>query len=186
MATRSHIVVRNPKEEPQKWKYIYHHWDGYPDGVGKELRNQFTGVIPSKGPDEKYTKEKVIDIITDIEDDYRQDSGIHGDEEYVYVFTVEPDKKGVSVDCYSTCPFDFDTNPKDFSEDEGYTIEYHEIYRYDTLDPKTEINTVTDDTGLKNLLPKMTDYELLSLSNEINYELMMRDVKRNGNNKDDE
>ena len=45
MSTRSHIIVKGSKSEPEdQWGYIYHHFDGYPEGVGAELREQFKNV----------------------------------------------------------------------------------------------------------------------------------------------
>ena len=37
MATRSRIAVK----EGKVWKSVYVHWDGYPDGVGKELVDNY-------------------------------------------------------------------------------------------------------------------------------------------------
>lgn len=34
MSTRSIIAIR---ENPSTWKGVYHHWDGYPSGVGETL-----------------------------------------------------------------------------------------------------------------------------------------------------
>ena len=38
MATRSRIAVKQGKV----WKSVYVHWDGYPDGVGQELVENYT------------------------------------------------------------------------------------------------------------------------------------------------
>lgn len=39
MATRSLIGIRNPNGTIT---YVYCHWDGYPDGVGKTLKESYT------------------------------------------------------------------------------------------------------------------------------------------------
>ncbi len=35
MATRAHLII---KDKDGDERFIYHHWDGYPEGVGKEVR----------------------------------------------------------------------------------------------------------------------------------------------------
>lgn len=79
MSTRCHIVVIDNGEEKG---YIYHHCDGYPDGVGEELKE-----ILSKC-NEYNDYETIMEKILDYDDSYEEDTGIHGDEEYIYKIYV--------------------------------------------------------------------------------------------------
>ena len=130
MSTRCHVIVKGSENEPQdQWAYIYHHHDGYPEGVGKDLGKAFEEKIKSNVLGHKYTWENVIEIITNIDDEYEVDNGIHGDEEYLYVVTLERDKEGVCVDCYKILPFSFKRDSDKFTMDEGYEFIYQKVYR---------------------------------------------------------
>jgi hypothetical protein len=130
MSTRSHIIVRESDKSPiSEWSYIYHHCDGYPEGVGSEIGDAFDEKIRSNILGNKYTLDDVHSMITGIDDYYYPDDSIHGDEEYIYVVTLEPDREGVVVDCYSTLPFSFDTHAEKFTMDAGYEFVYEKVYR---------------------------------------------------------
>lgn len=102
MSTRSHIEVRQGKNK----NYVYHHCDGYPSGVGMELKetlekNNFFD------KDKQFSIGETTCIICDIDSQYELDEGFHGDEEYYYV--VDCDKR--TLTCYEI-PWDIE----DFSE----------------------------------------------------------------------
>lgn len=102
MSTRSHIEVC----KGNKKKYIYHHCDGYPSGVGMELKealedNHFFD------KDKQFGIIKTTNMICNIDSQYRVDEGFHGDEEYYYV--VDCDNR--TLTCYEV-PWEMD----DFSE----------------------------------------------------------------------
>ena len=84
MSTRCHIKVIKDNQTC----YVYHHTDGYPEGVGKELRGYLRKWCGSK---EEFTAE---DFCTYLENEdssyYFENIGLHGDEEYLY--TVDFDK----------------------------------------------------------------------------------------------
>ncbi len=74
MSTRCHIVV---VDDDEKRHYIYHHYDGYPWGVGSELK-EILKICPS------YDWETIMEKILEYDDQYEEDTKIHGDEEYIY------------------------------------------------------------------------------------------------------
>lgn len=88
MSTRAHIRIIDGKEQIQ----LYHHFDGYPEGVGADLKeflekkNIWNGEIIAN------------ELIKSKEDDgYEVTTCLHGDEEYIYVI----DCKAKSLKCYS-------------------------------------------------------------------------------------
>ena len=84
MSTRAHVIV---KDESDK-KYLYHHCDGYPDGVGEDLESF---IIDIGGADLK-SAEIFCNMINDWDPAFEIDNGIHGDEEYIYVVDL-PSRK---------------------------------------------------------------------------------------------
>lgn len=102
MSTRAHIEVRQGKKK----NYIYHHCDGYPSGVGMELKDE----LEKKhffDKDKQFGIRKTTNMICNIDSQYRVDSGFHGDEDYYYV--VDCDNR--TLTCYDV-PSDFE----DFGE----------------------------------------------------------------------
>lgn len=108
MSTRSHILI---KENGQEIK-LYHHCDGYPEGVGADLKQflkgfacwnadyiatdlvkgavqaqRITGWKPDGDPIHGLTSDDGYEITT----------GVHGDEEYVYV--IDCNEK--TLTCYA-------------------------------------------------------------------------------------
>ena len=85
MSTRSHIIVTNGNTT----HYVYHHCDGYLEGVGKELKDFTKKFVRSsylKNP-EVFCKE-----LENWDDSYRfEDRGPHGDEEYIYTVKIYED-----------------------------------------------------------------------------------------------
>ena len=86
MSTRAAIIVKDSKS-----KYnVYHHCDGYPEGVGKELERVYRNCDPI---DAAEAKKRLLEY----DDEYRDTSYIHGDEEYIYVVNTDERK----IECYS-------------------------------------------------------------------------------------
>lgn len=86
MSTRAAIIVKDSKS-----KYnVYHHCDGSPDGVGKELERVYRNCDPI---DAAEAKKRLLEY----DDEYRDTSYIHGDEEYIYVVNTDERK----IECYS-------------------------------------------------------------------------------------
>lgn len=90
MSTRCHIVVI---EEDNTKHYIYHHSDGYPEGVGAELE-EVLEACPS------YDWETIMEHILAYDSQYEEDSGIHGDEEYIYEIQITNGGTGAIYECY--------------------------------------------------------------------------------------
>ena len=99
MSTRSHIEVRQGKKK----NYIYHHCDGYPAGVGMELKE----TLEAKhffDKEKKFGIRKTTNTICNIDSQYEPDEGFHGDEEYYYV--VDCDNR--TLTCYEV-PWDMES-----------------------------------------------------------------------------
>lgn len=87
MSTRATIKIKDGSEV----RWLYHHSDGYPDGVGKELE----GILS----DEKYwTLPSIFTRLTK-NLQYEPTDGIHGDEEYGYLIDCI-DRKLVGYSIY--------------------------------------------------------------------------------------
>lgn len=86
MSTRAHVIIRKSGQEDQ---FVYHHCDGYPDGVGSELDEVFRNSNYSDTND-------AVKALEEYDSQYRIDDNIHGDEEYLYL--VDLDNK--TITCY--------------------------------------------------------------------------------------
>ena len=82
MSTRANIFIRNDYDDHEK-VVIYHHYDGYPEGVGKDLTN-----ILHKFSKEKHanvSKEELANYICNSDSDYCITTPYEaGDAEYIY------------------------------------------------------------------------------------------------------
>ena len=83
MSTRCNIVLKTGRRF-FKDIYLYHHHDGYPEGVGADLVNRlkdhFTGA----------TVEDIANkLVKDLDDEYEITTCLHGDIEYLYVIDEE-------------------------------------------------------------------------------------------------
>ena len=119
MSTRCTIkVIENKDDEQPMW--IYHHCDGYPEGVGEQLKNY----LKEKKRGLFYWDKCVIvnDIVKnginypdciDIDKHFEVTEGQHGDEEYGYVINTEEK---------SLCYYELGRNEFDWSG-----LEPHEI-----------------------------------------------------------
>lgn len=90
MSTRCNILV---KEKGRKDIILYHHHDGYPQGVGADLVKRFKELFGRK---ESYIFAIVLanKLVKDSEDEYEITNCIHGDIEYLY--TIDCSKKEIS------------------------------------------------------------------------------------------
>lgn len=126
MSTRAHIAI---KTREGKFLHMYHHCDGYPDGVGCELSDILSDY---KGD---WDGEDVRKFINNAEDDYQiTENGVVWDQEYVYIIdcqrkTLSCYYKGITsmsdIGFDLECPGDellihgnkFSTDKKSMSED---------------------------------------------------------------------
>ncbi len=89
MSTRATIKVTKNNETLYR---IYHHCDGYPEGVGAELLYFFSNV-----EDEYWSSSKLEGILDSEAYEFEYNNvDMHGDEEYEY--EIDLDKKTIS--CY--------------------------------------------------------------------------------------
>lgn len=93
MSTRSNIVIKKTVNNEIITHQFYHHFDGYPEGVGFELLNKLNEVSDIEDDIEMYK------AIMDIDDSYEAEGqlNLHGDIEYLYVIDLD-DRK---LKCYS-------------------------------------------------------------------------------------
>ena len=82
MSTRANIFIRNDYDDDEK-VVLYHHCDGYPEGVGRDLTN-----ILHKFSKEKHanvSKEELANYICNSDNDFRNTTPCEaGDTEYIY------------------------------------------------------------------------------------------------------
>lgn len=110
MSTRCNIVVKNKDKET----FIYHHHDGYPEGVGADLED----LLSRCERDNDF--ENLVNKVLDIDGGYELTTGIHGDIEYLYTITLDNDS------CILKC------------EDDSDRLIYEKRYNADTTKRKKE------------------------------------------------
>lgn len=89
MSTRATILIKEGNEKV----HIYHHHDGYPDGVGKDLKNYLKGV---KYWDSEDIANDLIKGKVNSDDEYEFTTCQHGDEAYGYLI----DCNNHTITCY--------------------------------------------------------------------------------------
>lgn len=90
MSTRCCVKVVQKFGDITKECMLYHHHDGYPEGVGKDLKNRF------ETTESKYSWDIdtiVNDLIKDNQDEYEYTAYDHSDIEYLY--TIDCNKKTI-------------------------------------------------------------------------------------------
>lgn len=82
MSTRCHIFIKQAEKEIP----MYHHHDGYPDGVGVELKD----ILKALSESGKLSFAEIVTGILLYDDEYEVEPCrcIHGDEEYIYYIDV--------------------------------------------------------------------------------------------------
>lgn len=82
MSTRANIFIRNSYDDREK-EVIYHHCDGYPEGVGRTL-SQILRSIP-KDVRESLTKLSLAEYICEKDSDFQITTPcMAADAEYIY------------------------------------------------------------------------------------------------------
>ena len=82
MSTRANIYIRESCDDREK-EILYHHCDGYPEGVGRTLRS-ILHKLPKEGT-MTLTKQSLAKFICDNDSDFRITTPYYvGDAEYVY------------------------------------------------------------------------------------------------------
>lgn len=81
MSTRCNIIIKEKNEDPI---YVYHHCDGYPEGVGAELKK----ILSTKYISNNLSVKNIEYFLYNYDNQYEETDGIHGDIEYLYILTV--------------------------------------------------------------------------------------------------
>ncbi len=80
MSTRCHIIIKKAGTDSQ---YVYHHCDGYPEGVGRQLvklLREYADTLKHNC----WEPESIVSHLTQYSDAYEPDGCVHGDEEFIY------------------------------------------------------------------------------------------------------
>lgn len=127
MSTRCNVVVKNGSKQT----ILYHHFDGYPEGVGKNLvefmADKHSGEI--NDVDEFVKELKAFDNI------YEDTLGLHWDIEYLYVIWLDAE----SVVCYSVNFWDTVSDDDALINGEGTKKEQKIVYTASLFDSWGEI-----------------------------------------------
>jgi len=96
MSTRCNIICKIKREgdkKPQQFAVLYHHCDGYPDGVGYDMKERLESASDIK---RRHAGSFINSMVKDPMDDYEITTDLHWDVEYVYTILFEPDKVTLS------------------------------------------------------------------------------------------
>jgi len=86
MSTRANIFIRNSYDDREK-EILYHHCDGYPEGVGKSL-SSILRKLP-KEENQSMTKHNLARFICENDSEFRITTPYSaGDAEYVYEIII--------------------------------------------------------------------------------------------------
>ena len=141
MSTRCNIVIKDDKNYDPI--YVYHHCDGYPEGVGAELKY----IIENMYTEAFINRTSIANLLCDYPSHYgpyEMSNDIHGDIDYLYVLEVLPDFK-IKYRCIDV-PFGVEYNYDTLEncelieeciltpEDEGDEEDEEDEEQYPTLD----------------------------------------------------
>lgn len=120
MSTRAHIRIKDGDEQIM----LYHHHDGYPEGVGRDLKKflqencqnywdacEIANGLVKGGIKHEHKGLYSGNVEVRADDEYEITTCIHGDEEFIYV--IDCDKK--ELKCYThkwDAPFSESTVPE--------------------------------------------------------------------------
>lgn len=94
MSTRCNIrFIR--EETNETLSILYHHYDGYPSGVGTDLLTRIGKMAAEAGNAWKKNQVSYLEflnsLLKDTGDEYEQTDQLHGDIEYLYTIVVSWD-----------------------------------------------------------------------------------------------
>lgn len=93
MSTRATICI---KEKDSQDIWVYHHCDGYPNGVGSDLK-KYLNTLKYRWIACEIANDLIKDRVNLEDDGYELTSGQHGDE--VYGYLIDCDEQ--TIKCYS-------------------------------------------------------------------------------------
>ena len=130
MSTRCNIVIGKKDEDIL---FLYHHFDGYPEGVGAELLELRNMVKSNMTPQDVYDS-----LVYLYGDEYELTDRLHGDIEYVYFIKLNDDNAEIIFDkCIRN-------NPMKYSEYSLETIKSHTFSYIDSVASKIDLYTKGD------------------------------------------
>lgn len=101
MSTRCNILIKG--HWTNKTICLYHHHDGYPEGVGEDLRKRVIKFSQEcKNFIKGYALTFINELLNDKEDEYELTFDIHGDIDYLYFL----DWKTLTLRCYEVRDWD--------------------------------------------------------------------------------
>lgn len=120
MSTRSNIIIKESGKNSQR--YVYHHCDGYFEGVGLEIKDK---ILPKYMKDYKeFSVNDLLVELTDYDSQYQETDAIHGDIEYLYMLEVKDPKhlifKCWDVPCFGEYNFEKNENCEVIYEEHIY------------------------------------------------------------------
>lgn len=99
MATRSVVIVKDNDKE----NWIYHHWDGYPEGVGFDLVKRSKKF---KSYEDKWYGDDITNkLVKDTNDSYEITNGYHTDIDFLYVIDCQEEK----IKCFRITKYGWNT-----------------------------------------------------------------------------
>lgn len=99
MATRSVVIVKDNDKE----NWIYHHWDGYPEGVGFDLVKRSKKF---KSYEDKWYGDDITNkLVKDTTDSYEITNGYHTDIDFLYVIDCQEEK----IKCFRITKYGWNT-----------------------------------------------------------------------------
>lgn len=93
MSTRATICIKE-KNEQDIW--VYHHCDGYPTGIGSDLK-RYLNTLKYRWIATEIANDLIKDRVALKDDGYELTSGQHGDEAYAYL--IDCDER--TIKCYN-------------------------------------------------------------------------------------
>lgn len=108
MSTRANIIISqtfgNSKKSKTIYIILYSHYDGYPSGVGSDLKNKLLKLARCKN---NFGLNDVKDYIQSGNDfTYEITDSIHGDIEYLYLINIDNKNKEFKLTCYNNGFYD--------------------------------------------------------------------------------
>ena len=104
MSTRANIIISqtfgNKKDNKTVYIILYSHYDGYPSGVGSDLKNKLLKFARCKN---NFGLNDVKDYIQNnsVNFEYEITNSIHGDIEYLYLINIDNKNKEFKLICYN-------------------------------------------------------------------------------------
>lgn len=110
MATRSNIIVSGLDGV----EILYHHWDGYPEVVGKELYDFYLDYVKRHNEETDFSVKNFVKELNEKDESYELNSSIHGDIEYLYTLDLSTNQF-----VFQKVTYDFVSHKQEFGPKEG-------------------------------------------------------------------